>query len=375
MRRGWILATAIGVVTAILIVIGTLFPISSAVYYANSPTHTQPPTTPLAAAADLGSLLRATNWGAAYAGLANKAQFSEAEFLADLKGATLSLRTFATLTSYDTRPLHASANTAEVLMNLHWSSVVGSFTTSRDLHLVKNGDRWQVSWPLVKAPQVPPQVIPVNYLRWDVIYPASGDDWGAVSVEGPHVRIVDMRPLNRAAGMVVMGELLNEDVIPAFVSVRATLVRKDGSVIASSGSFDMMLHTLLPKQVTPYLIEFPGVDLTQVASIRMQPLATLVPASADPVIQVDNQKFGLDPEPALVGQLSDQSGQTVNFSHVLSTFYNKNGQVVWVAGDYTSRALHPQIPVPFRIPVPADLSGQISSERTVVATYIPGGLR
>ena len=40
--------------------------------------------------------------------------------------------------------------------------------------MVKMGDRWQVAWPLVKEPQVPPQVIAVNYLRWDVIYRGGG---------------------------------------------------------------------------------------------------------------------------------------------------------------------------------------------------------
>ena len=43
-------------------------------------------------------------------------------------------------------------------------------------------------------------MIPVNYLRWDVIYRGPGDDWGAQDVEAPHVRIVDMHPVQRAEG-------------------------------------------------------------------------------------------------------------------------------------------------------------------------------
>jgi hypothetical protein len=204
----------------------------------------------------------------------------------------------------------------------------------------------------------------------------SNGHWCTEDVEAPHIRIVDMRPLNRADGVVVMGELLNEDVVPAFVSVQATLLNKSGAVLGSGGSFDMISHTLLPKQVTPFFIQFPGIDLSQVGSIRMQPLSTLVSASADPVIEVQNQKF--DPAPsvaALSGQLSNQSGQTVNVAHVLTTFYDKNGQVVWIAGRYTDRALLPQIPVDFRIPVPEDLASRISSQRTVVATYTAGSVQ
>jgi hypothetical protein len=228
-------------------------------------------------------------------------------------------------------------------------------------------------WPLVHQQHVPPQVIPVNYLRWDVIYSGSGDDWGAQDVEAPHVRLVDMHPVNRADGVVVMGELLNEDVVPAYVSVRATLLAKNGSILDSEGTFDMISHTLLPKQVTPFIIHFPGVDLSQVGSIRMEPLSVLVSASADPVIEIEGQQFNHAPGASVTGKLTNQSGQTVNVAHVLSTFYDKNGQVVWVAGQYIDRALQPQTPVDFRVPAPEDLAKNISTVRTVVSAYSAGG--
>ena len=115
-------------------------------------------------------------------------------------------------------------------------------------------------------------MIPVNYLRWDVIYRGAGDDWGAQDVEAPHVRIVDMHPVQRADGVVVLGELLNEDVVPAYVSVTATLLSKDQKPIATEGSFDKISHLLLPKQVTPFLIRFPDVQLSDVGSVRMTPV-------------------------------------------------------------------------------------------------------
>jgi len=371
--KGILLALFIFASTAALVVIGTLWPIPTAVYYAGGRSLLRASSTPEAAVQNLGDEIRREDWQGAYDSLANKAEFTEPEFVHDLRGYSLSLRTFATLQSFDVQPLHESADAADVSMKLHWSTVVGPFDTTRNLHLVRNGDRWAVDWPLVREEHVPPQVIPVNYLRWDVIYRGPGDDWAAQDVEAPHVRIVDMRPVVRADGVVVLGELLNEDVVPAFVSVRATLLAKNGSPIASEGAFDMMDHTLLPKQVTPFLIHFPNVsDLSHVSSIRMDPLAVLVSASADPVVEVENQKYNPAPDATLTGQLSNQSGQTVNFAHVLSTFYDGNGQVVWVAGQYMSRALLPQIPVNFNIPIPEDLAKKIATERTIVATYSTG---
>jgi hypothetical protein len=369
MKKGHLLAALIMAATAALIVVGTLWPVPSAAAYAGGKSLLRTSSTPEAAVENLGDAIRSQAWDKAYSSLGNKAQFTEPEFVNDLTGYHLSLRTYATLESFEVRPLHASDNDAEFQMKLHWSSVVGRFVDTRDLRVERNSDRWNVDWPLVKEPTVPPQVILVNYLRWDVIYRGPGDDWGAQDVEAPHVRIVDMHPVQRADGVVVLGELLNEDVVPAFVSVRATLQSKNGSPIASEDSFDKITPIVLPKQVTPFLINFPDATLFDVGSIRMEPNSSLVSASADPVIEIENQQLNPAPDASLTGQVVNQSGQVVNIAHVLGTFYDKSGQVVWIADQYIDRALLPKTPVPFQIHIPEDLARKVSSERAVTSTY------
>ncbi len=376
MKSGTLLAIFMGLATAALIVIGVIWPVPTAVYYAggNKQGIVRTASSPEAAVRKLGAEIRLRNWGQAYSGLANKAKFTEGQFQHDLTGYFDGLRTGATLVSVGVQPLHQSANHAEMVMKLHWYTVLGPYQDTRILHLVRNNGLWQVNWPLVKEQHVPPQVIPINYLRWDVIHTSPGEQWGAQNVAGPNVRIVDMHPVDRASGVYVMGELLNQDVVPAWVSVEATLLAKNGSTIASGTSFDMISHTLLPKQVTPFLIRLPHVSLSQVASIRMQPHAVLVSASADPIIEVEDQKYTPQPEAQLTGEVSNQSGEVVNFAHVLTTFYNQNGQVIWVGGTFVDRALLPQSPVPFTVPVPGDLARKVASEHTIVSTFSTGSV-
>lgn len=373
MSRGVLLAATLMIATVALIIVGTLWPIPSAVAYADGQHFLQSSSTPEEAANSLGEAIRAKAWDRAYSSLANKAQFSESQFEHDLTGYYPSLLTYATLDHFDVRPLHSSGSDAEVQLKLYWATVVGISTISRDLHVTRNGDQWQVAWPIEKRTVVPPQVIPVNYLRWDVIYRGAGDDWGTQDVEAPHVRIIDMHPVQRADGVMVMGELLNEDVVPAYVSVNATLLGKDQSKIATEGSGDKISHLLLPKQVTPFLIMFPDRTLSGVSGIRMTPFSTLISASADPVIEIDDQHLNPAPDASLSGQLINQSGQIVNVAHVLGTFYDKSGQLVWVADRYISTALLPQTPVSFDIHIPEDLARNISSQRTIVATYSEEG--
>lgn len=377
MNNGRWLALAITAATVVLIVFSILHPNESAVALADAGTtgFLRPSSTPQAAVENLARQIGQRQWGSAYSRLANKGEFTEQDFVRDLTGTYMSLRSYATLDHFEVRPLHASADEAQMQLKLYWSTVVGTFTDTKDLHVVRNGDRWQAEWPLVKESRVPPQVIPVNYLRWDVIYRGPEDDWGAQDVESPHVRIVDMHPLERGDGVLIMGELLNEDVVPAFVSVKATLLARDGSVIGSGDSFDKISHLLLPKQVTPFLIPFSNVSLSQVGSVRMDPTSSLVAASADPVIAIKDQQLNPAPGASLTGKLLDQSGQVVNVAHVLGTFYDKNGKLVWVADHYMDRALLPQVPASFTITLPPDIAGQVSSERAVVATYSSGGLQ
>ena len=376
MNKGRFLAVLLGGATVLLIAVGTLWPSKSAAVYAGTEGFLQTASTPEAAVHNLGEELRQGAWQKAYDSLANKAQFSEQQFLYDLMGFYPNLRTYATVDKYDVRPLRASSTDADVQLKLYWATVVGDSLSTRDLRVVRNGDGWQPVWPIEKQPVLPPQVIPVNYLRWDVIYRGAGDDWAAQDVEAPHVRIVDMHPVERADGVVILGELLNEDVVPAAVSVNATLLsKKDQSPIATEGSFDKISHLLLPKQVTPFLITFPNVSLSDVGSIRMTPFSSLISASADPVIEIQDEHLNPAPDASVSGQLTNQSGQIVNVAHVLGTFYDKSGNVVWVADQYIDRALLPQTPVPFDIPVPEDLARKVSTERTVVASYVSGGAR
>ena len=373
MTTGRLLATFVAVATVALIVVGTLWPVQSAVAMAGSGASLLSSSSSAQAAVEnLAGEIGRQDWEKAYSSLANKSEFSETEFVRDLTGNYASLRTYATLDSSDLRPLHASADEAQIQLKLRWSTVVGTFSDTRTVQVVRTDDHWAVSWPIVKEPRVPPQVIPVNYLRWDVIYRGPADDWGAQDVEAPHVRIIDMHPVDRSAGVVLMGELLNEDVVPAFVTVKATLLAKDGSVIASEDSFDKISHVLLPKQVTPFLITFHDVALSQVDSVHMDPSAILIAASADPVIEIEDQRLNPAPEASFAGKLINQSGQVVNVAHVLGTFYDKDGQLVWVADQYVDRALLPETPISFAMSIPADIASKVSSERAITATYSSG---
>ena len=84
--------------------------------------------------------------------------------------------------------------------------------------MVNEGGKWHVRWQAPVEPNVPPQVVPVNYLRWDIIRRGSEDDWGAQNVEAPRVRIVSMNAIEHDDTVIILGEVVNEDTVPGFVT-------------------------------------------------------------------------------------------------------------------------------------------------------------
>ncbi len=317
---------------------------------------------------------RARDWQGAYRYIANASNVGESDFEGDLAGRDGSLRTYSNLQKVDTSVLHQTSDQALVRAALTYSSAVGPLEDSRDLKVVREGAEWRVLWPAVKREKVPPQVIPVTYLRWDVITRGASDDWGAQNVDAPRVRITSMNAVERDGGTIVMGEIVNEDTVPGFVTVNASLLGKDGGTLGEETSFDKTSHTLLPKEVSPFRIDFPGVQLSNVKNVRMQPNALLVSASADPVIGVMHQQMQTDSlgGRVLTGELVNESGQTVNIPHVLATYYDNSGKVIWVADTYVDHALLPTVPEWFQVSVPADIAPRVQNYRLTVNQYSMG---
>jgi hypothetical protein len=312
------------------------------------------------------------NWDRAFSSVERTSDtLNEQAFIQEWVGSNGGLRSFSSLERFDTRPLHATNAEAQMRTRLHWSTPVGPVEDVRDFHLAHRGDTWKVIWDETPKPNVLAQIVPVNYLRWDLVTGSAGEEWGSHNVDAPNVRIVSMNAVDSAEGAVVMGEVVNEDTVPAFVNVNAALVDASGSAIDDESSFDKILHVLLPKQVTPYRIDFPHVSLSKVKNVRMDVKATLVPASSDPVIGVMNQKLETDAQghSVLHGELLNESGQTVNIPHVIASFYDNNGKVVWVSDGYVEQALVPQSTESFAVEIPQSVAGKVQNFHVVVNQY------
>jgi len=330
-----------------------------------------PATTPVGAVESLLGHVKMRDMRGAYSYVARQSDVDYDSFARNQRGSNGSLRTYSTLQKIEAKVLRENDQQATVRATLQWASAVGAIYETRDLQVLREDNSWKVLWPVARQPKIPPQVIPVNYLRWDILTRGLDDDWGAQNVDPPRVRIVSMNAIEQNGATIILGEIVNEDTVPGFVTVNATLLDKDGKVLGQEESFDKMSHTLLPKEVSPFRIDFPGIKRASVKSVRMQPTSLLVPAAADPVIGVLHQRLEKDARghPVLKGELINQSGQTVNIPHVLATYYDNAGRVIWVSDAYVNNALVPLTPVPFTVELSGGLVDAVHSYRVTVNQY------
>jgi hypothetical protein len=311
------------------------------------------------------------NWREAFGDVAQANGVDEQGMMQEWSGSNGSLRTFSSLEGFQLWPLHETDDDAQIRARLHWSTPVGPLEEVRDFRMTRDGNVWKVVFAKIEIPSTPAQVVPVNYLRWDLVTGSGSDSWGSHNVDAPRVRIISMNAVDSAEGTVIVGEVTNEDTVPAFVNVNAALIDGSGKTLDEESSFDRIAHILLPKEVSPYRIDFPGIPLAEVKNVHMEVRPALVPASADPVIGVINQKVEKDPQgnSVLQGELLNQSGETVNIPHVIASFYDSNGRVIWVSDGYVDRALVPLGSEPFAVEIPRSLASKVQSFHVVVNHY------
>jgi hypothetical protein len=376
MKRALPIVIVLVAVTVLLIFLGATFGRSSGTVGIASgsalPGFSEHASTPEQALSNFLQDVQRRNWDRAFASVERTSDaVNKLDFIQEWTGTNGGLRSFSSLEKYEARPLHATNSEAQMRVRMQWTTPVGPVEDVRDFQLAHRADEWKVVWNQTPPPNVPAQIVPVNYLRWDLVSGTSSDQWGSHNVDSPHVRIVSMNAIDSAEGTVVMGEVVNEDTVPAFVNVNSTLVDASGNPIDDESSFDKILHILLPKQVSPYRIDFPKASLAKVKNVRMDVKATLVPASSDPVIGVMNQKLEQDAQgrSVLHGELLNQTGETVNIPHVIASFYDNNGKVIWVSDGYVQQALLPQSTQPFAVEVPKSVAGKVQNFHVVVNQY------
>jgi hypothetical protein len=372
MIRKYTLAFVIFAATLFFVALGVAFGGRLRVAFMSSgdvPGSTGPATTPNLAMQHLLENVQRRNPDGAYSYVGNSQDVTLDAFSREIGGADGNLKSLAALNEFQIRTLKSAGDEATVRTDLQWSTAVGAFYETRDFNVVKGKSGWKVIWPVEAEAKLAPQVVPVTYPRWDMV--GAKDEKSTELLREPKIKVLSQSAAQDADTFVIVGELVNEDSVPAFVSVNATIMGADGNALGQENSFDNIVHSLLPSEHTPFRIDFPGTNREQVKNVRLAVSSKVVATSGDPVISVANPRIETAGEgrKVLRGEIVNQTGSVVNIPQVLASYYDASGKVIWVNATYLDRALLPQNPLAFTMKVPDDVAKQVKNYKVAVNSY------
>lgn len=186
-------------------------------------------------------------------------------------------------------------------------------------------------------------------------------------LDRPQLQIISARLVKTNNTYSVVGEVMNTDTNPADITVTAVLFDRNSNILSQYNAQTAMIHTLLPKEITPFRVDFEGVAGADLSDTSMTtgtfnpkaftPISLKAPLHAFEVyakavvagydlergVAVENLHVAMvDGQVHILGQLFNFSTDEITIPHVLVTYYDAVNHVVWVDNFFLRDAIRPE---------------------------------
>ncbi len=300
------------------------------------------------------------------------------------------LASYAKLDSVTVVSVGIDGDVALVETEIRYLTALDWYTVTEQHHLVRRGGIWFL------RSDDPDLVVPPDQLvrRSSVDYLIQGKRRVTSAVtessdlqDRPLVAVESARLVSRRGQPYVVGEVANLDVDPAYVTVTAILRDSDGDELARYNATTEILHSLRPRQTTPFLIRFEdpaagvGADFDPLSftPLTMDDDIAEVEVSAKAVVTTDGLYSGLGAQHVTLREAADGmttivSGEIRNdgveealVPAVHVSYLDADGQMLWLETEYLERSIRSQRSTAFSSAL-ADLSDVIVTD-VPVTTY------
>jgi hypothetical protein len=330
-------------------------------------------------------------FGAAYARLNPDTRPSYDQYLLGLSVQGGLVASYGKLDTLQSKVLVREPNHLEVEVNTKLITALSFYTdTVRHTLTRLESGQWSIE-PEPVTPSLPPDRFfrrpTIQWLAQSSSSLQARDEKFANLLDRPDLKILSGRLIKDQTGRFsLVGELMNLDADPADVTVTAFLYDDDGHELTVYNASEVMMHKLLPAEITPFRVDFEGVAGFALAEVvddvtfnpsqswayspptntrlgQVNLFAKAVVAQLDLNRDVGLQNLAVveaepvsdEPPPnqslRLRGQLINNGTIEAIIPHVLVTLYDENGQVLWVDHHYVRESIRPQDSLDFELPL------------------------
>jgi len=200
------------------------------------------------------------NYDQAYNLLEAESRISMDQFMLELSLEDGLLASYAKLDSINiTQIKPLSNNISEAYITASWFTAVQKYQTQHDIILEKIENKWFIRKETFEMDITADQLISISdidFLNQGKRQAISGSTLKEDVLDRPDIYIKQANLVVRDSLPYIVGELINVDVVPSFVNVKAILFNERDEEILNMNSSEVIKHNLLPKESTLFKIDF-----------------------------------------------------------------------------------------------------------------------
>jgi len=239
-----------------------------------------------------------------------------------------------------------------------WITSIKSYQTSHEFELISKEGKW-----FIKKEQYNLKTPPKQFFRIaELDFFNQGRRKATTSttiredvLDRPEIYVTNAELVSNKGQYHVVGELINADNDPAFVDIDVILYDDENNIQASYSSSDKMVHVLLPKESTPFRIDFEQLGLKRNDSIpntfdpnkknlfelNKKPKTISVQVRTTVTDEPIYKYFGHQMLDDNVLEFTNYGNREISIPQILVA-HQDNGKTKWVDVIYGSKGIRPQ---------------------------------
>ena len=265
-------------------------------------------------------------------------------------------------------------NEKKARIRAEWITALKAYDTEETLDLVKRSNGWNILYKPLEKKTPPDQM----YATPGLDFHNQGRREASVEqtfhediLDRPLINILSASLVKKDDSYYVVGEIQNVDNDPAFINVKANLYDQYGKEIVSYNAKDEMMHVLYPKEKTPFKVSFEAVawdrtydkipssydpNMVKPFDFLEEPVEFVMFASSSVEDGFTYKHCGLqnidliERDSMINGEFYNYGSKHVSIPQILTTYLDKDKDVVWVDKTYLSYGARQQRKEAFSIP-------------------------
>ena len=324
------------------------------------------------------------NYEKAYSFLAPDSKNSLGQYMLEISVSDGLLSSYAKLDAIEFEEVFSSDTLVRLSTTTHWITPIKRFEKVTVHTVKKMNDKWYLEPTRVDTDIPTDQLFSsnnVSFYNHGRRKITTGETYHEDVLKQPEIKVLSSRLVIQDGQYAVIGEVQNIDNVPASISIESNLYNSSEGQIASYRAKDVLHHTLMPQETSPFRINFEGIawrDLNQnrpstfnpdeFTSIELNSPPESFTVSVDAHVStkgvfrdVSLQEMSVS-DGSLSGTIYNFGMETITIPQLLISYFNSDKELLWTNVIYLEESVRPQRRNFFKVPIIPPNNGSVISK-------------